>query len=85
MNLEKLYLFLAAHDKFAAKTAIQAIRKQALKLETFPNAGRAAGDTHPGNRELLIPYGKSGYVTLYRLEGCTVSILAVRHQKEAGY
>lgn len=36
-------------------------------------------------RELLIDFGDSGYVVLYRLEGELVTALAIRHQKEAGY
>ena len=36
-------------------------------------------------REWLIGYGESGYVVLYRLEDNTTMILAVRHQREAGY
>lgn len=38
-------------------------------------------------RELLIPFGKSGYVALYRHEPDkdVVHILAFRHQREAGY
>jgi hypothetical protein len=41
----------------------------------------------PGLRELLIPFGDSGYVTLYRFMPAedTVVLLAFRHQKEAGY
>jgi len=36
-------------------------------------------------REWLIDFGNSGYVALYRIEGNTISILAVRHQKELGW
>jgi ParE toxin of type II toxin-antitoxin system, parDE len=39
----------------------------------------------PAFREWLIDFGDSGYVALYRLDGETAAILAVRHQKEAGY
>ena len=39
----------------------------------------------PEYREKLIDFGNSGYVVLYRLDGETVALLAVRHQKEAGY
>ena len=39
----------------------------------------------PEFRERVIPVGESGYVVLYRLEGETVVILAVRHQREVGY
>ena len=40
----------------------------------------------PDFRELVIAFGESGYVALYRheLEADTVYILAFRHQKEAG-
>jgi toxin ParE1/3/4 len=53
-------------------------------LETNPLIGRPA----PGNkRELIIGRHSRGYVALYRYvpEIDTVFILAVRHQREAGY
>jgi plasmid stabilization system protein ParE len=39
----------------------------------------------PEYREQVVPFGESGYVVLYRPEGETAVILAVRHQREAGY
>ena len=38
-------------------------------------------------RELVISYGRTGYVALYRVaaRGDRVEILAIRHQREAGY
>ena len=37
-------------------------------------------------RELIIPFGRSGYVALYEIAGAdTVNILAVRHQLEDDY
>lgn len=41
----------------------------------------------PELRELIIEFGDSGYVALYRHERAddAVYILAFRHQKEAGY
>lgn len=41
----------------------------------------------PELRALIIPFGSTGYVALYRHEpgADTVCILAFRHQKEAGY
>lgn len=35
--------------------------------------------------EWLIDFGGSGYVALYHHDGQTAVVLAVRHQKEAGY
>ena len=37
-------------------------------------------------RELLIGFGKDGYVALFEIEGPdTVTVLAVRHQREDDY
>lgn len=37
-------------------------------------------------RELVISYGASGYVALYRVDSPgLVRILRIRHQREAGY
>lgn len=84
-GLERLYSFLAEKNEEAARAAIRAIRDKAILLENFPNAGRPADDLEPEQRELLIPFGVSGYVLLYRVEKNKVYILAVRHQKEVGY
>ena len=55
-------------------------------LETDPNIGRPFPEV-PKLRELVIAFGDSGYVALYRhdLDVDAVYILAFRHQKEAGY
>ena len=42
-------------------------------------------DMEPQYREWLIGFGDSGYIALYRYDGQTAVILAVRHHKEAGY
>ena len=54
-------------------------------LEEHPQIGRPADDMEPEYRELVISFGQSGYVALYRFEGEIVVILAIRHQMEAGY
>ncbi|MGV7963770.1 type II toxin-antitoxin system RelE/ParE family toxin [Photorhabdus tasmaniensis] len=50
-----------------------------------PEVGRPAKDMDPVFREWLIDFGSSGYIALYRFDGEATMILAVRHQKEAGY
>lgn len=64
----------------------QAIERQFALLETEPKVGRPLGDL-PELRELIIPFGDSGYVGLYHHEvnADSVYVLAFRHQKEAGY
>lgn len=85
IGLERIYLFLAEKNEDAARAAIKAIRDKAVLLENYPNAGRPAEDLEPEQRELLVPFGVSGYVILYRIEKNIVYILAVRHQREVGY
>ena len=85
-GLERCRRFLAAKAPEAARRAGQAIERQLLLLETTPDIGRPLPEV-PELRELLIAFGDSGYVALYRHEPAddAVYILAFRHQKEAGY
>jgi plasmid stabilization system protein ParE len=85
-GLERCRLFLVAKNPQAARRAGQAIEQQFTLLETDPDIGRPL-DEFPELRELVVAFGGSGYVALYRheVEADTVYILAFRHQKEAGY
>ncbi len=47
--------------------------------------GRLIDDLPEDYREWPIGFGDSGYVARYRIDDDAVTILAVRHQKEAGY
>ena len=86
LGLEHCRHFLAEKNPRAAKRAGQAIEQQFAQLETNPNIGRPLADL-PQLRELVIEFGDSGYVALYRYQQDTdtVFVLAFRHQKEAGY
>jgi plasmid stabilization system protein ParE len=55
------------------------------QLAISPHIGRPMQDMDLDYRERLIDFGNSSYVALYRVDGETVAILAVRHQKKAGY
>jgi plasmid stabilization system protein ParE len=85
-GLERCRLFLNEKNPRAARRAGQTILQQFTLLETNPDIGRPLDDLAE-LQELVIPFGESGYVSLYRhdLETNTVYILAFRHQKEAGY
>jgi plasmid stabilization system protein ParE len=84
LDLERLRDFLAEHDPEAALAAAEAIAEAVSVLERHPLIGRPA---EAGMRELIISRGHTGYVALYDwLEAIdTVVILALRHQREAGY
>ncbi len=59
------------------------VRAHAFLAEV--DAGRPADDLEPDHRELLIPFGGSGYAVFYEVQGEEVLILALKHQREAGY
>lgn len=83
-NLERAFDFLAEHDPQAAVGAASAICEAVDTLSNHPLIGRTvAGEL----RELVISYGKTGYIALYRFLPVRdqVRILAVRHQRELDY
>ena len=84
-DVQRLFRFLSDNNPDAARRAVKAIRTSVKTLEGQPHAGRPVQDMDPEFREWLIPFGASGYVVLYRFEDPLVVILAVRHQREAGY
>lgn len=83
-GLERCRLFLTRKNPQAAMRAGQAIERQFEVLETEPEIGRPFDDL-PEMRELIIPFGDSGYVALYHFDAKanSVFVLAFRHQKEA--
>lgn len=85
-GLERCRRFLDAKAPEAARRAGQTIERQFLLLETATGIGRPFPEM-PELRELVIAFGDSDYVALYRHEPAdnAVYVLAFRHQKEAGY
>lgn len=83
-DLERLREFLRSRNPAAAKRAAVAITKAIQLLAQHPQVGRPAEEMDIEYRELLIDFGDSGYVALYRYEGGLVTVLSLRHQKEAG-
>jgi plasmid stabilization system protein ParE len=83
-DLERAFEFLAQSDPAAAANAANAIREAAETLSRHPLIGRAV---EQGLRELVISYGKTGYVALYRFlpQRGEIRILAIRHQRELDY
>lgn len=69
----------------AAIRAVRAIRNAVKVLALHPEIGRPVEDMESEYREFLVTFGDSGYLALYRYDGETAMILAIRHQKEAAY
>lgn len=83
-NLEGAFQYLHDHDPAAAPAAVAAITGAVASLASNPLIGRRlTGEI----RELIISYGKTGYIALYRFLPAQdqIRILAVRHQRELDY
>lgn len=83
-DIESLTAFLAENDPEGAPETAQLIREAVLILARHPLIGRPV---EQGLRELIISRGRTGYLALYRYREPedAVLILAIRHQREAGY
>lgn len=85
-DLLRLYEFLLERDVPAAEHALDAIKGAMELLRFSPFSCRKAYSDSPFLRELIIPFGSAGYVALFEIEsGNTVTVLAVRHQREEDY
>jgi len=83
-DLERLADFLLESDPLAAAETMGLIEEAVTILKRHPLMGR---QVESDLRELVISRGKTGYVALYsvEVEQDAILILAIRHQREAGY
>ncbi|MCB2170980.1 MAG: type II toxin-antitoxin system RelE/ParE family toxin [Deltaproteobacteria bacterium] len=85
-DLKRLFSFLLENDLQASLRARESIGKSLEFLRDFPFSCRKVIPDNPFLREILIPFGASGYVALFEIEDNeTVTILAIRHQREDDY
>lgn len=84
-DLQRLRDFLRPKNPDAARRAGEAIRQGVRILGAQPRLGRMVDDLPEEFREWLIDFGDSGYVARYHIDDDAVTILAIRHQKEAGF
>lgn len=83
-DLERLFDFVAETEPGRAPAHLSSVRAAFELLADHPLLGRGAED---GRRELVLSRGSYGYIAKYRWLPAedVVLILAVRHQREAGY
>lgn len=84
LDLQRLRDFILPHNKEAAQRAFKIIRAAVGPVETNPLIGKPVEDL-PDYHDLVIPFGASGYLLRYRIQGDTIFIIAVKHGKEAGF
>lgn len=83
-DIERAFEVLAERDPGSAVSAAGAIRGAVETLAEHPLIGRSVTG---GLRELVISFGKTGYVALYwfSVERAEIWILGIRHQRELDY
>ncbi len=83
-DLERLTDFLIAVDPSAAEETVGLIEEAVELLIRHPLIGRPV---ESALRELVISRGRTGYIALYSFEEerDAVLVLAIHHQREAGY
>lgn len=83
-DLEKIADFLADKGTDAQFEALDLIDEAITLLARHPFIGR---QVEHGMRELVISQSRTGYVALYsyEIDSDAILILAVRHQREAGF
>lgn len=83
-HIERAFRFLRSENPSAALAAVKAIQSAVEHLADHPLVGRRLeGEL----RELVISYGQTGYVALYRfvISRDEIRVLAIRHQRELGF
>ena len=83
-DIERAFEFLTERDPPSAVKAATAIRHAVETLAEHPLIGRSVTG---GLRELVISFGKTGYVALYWFfpEREEIWMLGIRHQRELDY
>ena len=85
LDIERLRAFVRPKNPSAARRAGEAIVQGVRSLGAHRRMGRLIDDLPEQYRDWLIDFGNSGYVVRYRVDDDLVTIVAVRHQKEAGF
>lgn len=81
----RLVRFFAEEAPSSVRRAAKVLTIALRSLAPLPFASRIAAAVRPDAtlRELVVPFGRSGYVLLFRVtDARTVSVLAARHQRE---
>jgi len=83
-HIERAFQFLRDKNPGASISTVEAIRSAIDNLAAHPLVGRRLDGEL---RELIISYGQTGYVALYRfvISQDEVRVLAIRHQRELGF
>jgi toxin ParE1/3/4 len=79
-DMVRLREFIEPHNPDAARRAAETLKKSASLLLDFPLMGKQLEGRQ--DRDLIIPFGKRGYVMRYRLHNAEIVILKIWHERE---
>ena len=81
-DLARLHAFLAEENPNAARRIVTILVDAIQSIEIFPERGRPTATR--GVRELVVPFGRSGYVLryAYSTERDEVVVLRIAHGRE---
>ena len=74
-----------APDWTTPQRALDALREGMRLLSWSPYSCRKAELGNGRSRELVVPFGSTGYIVLFEIVGEDVIVGAVRHQREEDY
>lgn len=85
-KLTQIKKFYAQRDPKIGARAVDVIEAAFLPLLHSPEIGRPFEGSML-RRELIIPFGRSGFISLYEIdkESDRIVIVALRHQREEGF
>jgi len=72
-------------DWAALQHALDAVREGTRLLSWSPYSCRRAELSNGRSRELILPFGGTGYIVLFEIVNDVVVVGAVRHQREEDY
>lgn len=81
-DLERVRSFLREKNREAARRALARILNSLKHLEDNPHLGRTVTDRAEEYRELIIPFGRDGYIAAYRYTGELLMVLGIWHPRE---
>ncbi len=83
-DLQRLRDFILPYNKEAAQRAARIISAAIAPVASNPRIGKPVEDL-PDYHDIIVPFGASGYLLRYLIQGDTIFIIAIKHCKEAGF
>ena len=83
-DLDRLARFLLERSPATAERAVATIEEGCELLRSHPDAGRL-NDSKDSSRDWSIPFGSGSYIVRYQADPDQITIIAVRHSREADF